>query len=258
MVARVCTHPWEMQTEGFCIAGNLYYVGNKDVSCHLIDTGEGLILLDTAYPQTVYLLLESIRSLGFDPMNIKYIVHSHGHYDHFGGTKALVELTGAKTFLGEEDIKILNECQAMSWANEYGVFFYEKFDVDVSLKDGDIIELGNTKIKTIHSPGHTDGCMSYFFDIEEKGETYKVGIHGGPGFNTLTDEYLAEYGRDIKNRKIFFETIEKLLEIDVDIFIGAHPGQNDTFGKQDKITKDFNPFIDKSAWIDFLKNHREK
>ena len=128
MAARICTHPWEFRTDGFCIAGNLYYVGNKDVSCHLIDTGEGLILLDTAFPQSVYLLLESIRSLGFDPYDIKYIVHSHGHYDHFGGTKALVELTGAKTFLGEEDIKILNEAQAMSWANEYEVFFYEKFE----------------------------------------------------------------------------------------------------------------------------------
>ena len=69
MSARVCTHPWEYHTEGFCIAGNLYYVGNTNVSCHLIDTGEGLILIDSGYPQTVYLLLESIRNLGFNPMN---------------------------------------------------------------------------------------------------------------------------------------------------------------------------------------------
>jgi metallo-beta-lactamase class B len=99
MPADICMHPWDYAVEPFCIAGNLYYVGNRDVSSHLIDTGEGLILLDTAFPQTVYLLLESIRRLGYDPDDIHTIVHCHGHYDHFGGTRALVELTGARTAL---------------------------------------------------------------------------------------------------------------------------------------------------------------
>ncbi len=252
MADRMCTHPWEFKSEAFCIAGNLYYVGNKDVSSHLIDTGEGLILLDTTFPQTLYLLLESIRSLGFDPYNIKYILHSHGHYDHFGGTKALVELTGAKTFLGEEDIKILKKEQALSWANEYGVFFYEKFEVDVALKDGDVIELGNTTIDVVHSPGHTDGCMSYFFNIKQNDKTYRAGIHGGPGRNTLTDKYLAVYGRDDKCRKEYFNTLNKLKNMDVDILLGAHPFVNDTFKKQKDKTDNKNPFIDSNAWKEFI------
>ena len=54
---------------------------------HLIDTGDGLILIDTAYPQTVYLLLESIRRLGFGPADIRYLLNCHAHYDHCGGTR---------------------------------------------------------------------------------------------------------------------------------------------------------------------------
>ena len=60
MTEDTCIHPWDYWVDPFCIAGELYYVGNKDVSSHLIDTGEGLILLDTAFPQTVYLLLGSV------------------------------------------------------------------------------------------------------------------------------------------------------------------------------------------------------
>ena len=107
MPADICTYPWKYHVKPFRIIGNLYYVGNGDVSSHLIDTDRGLILLDTAFPQTVYLLLESVRRLGFNPDDIRYILHCHGHYDHFGGTRALVELTGAKAALGADDIEIL-------------------------------------------------------------------------------------------------------------------------------------------------------
>ena len=71
--------PWMWECKPFAIADNLYYVGDKDVSCHLFDTGEGLLLLDASYPQACYLLLESIRELGFDPHDIKWILHTHGH-----------------------------------------------------------------------------------------------------------------------------------------------------------------------------------
>ena len=80
----ICERPFEYAVEPFHIAGNLYYVGNSWVSVYLIDTGEGLILIDTAMPQTVYLTLEGIRRLGFNPKDIRLILLSHAHYDHCG------------------------------------------------------------------------------------------------------------------------------------------------------------------------------
>ena len=105
--------PWLYDTEPFHIADNLYYVGNTSVSSHLIDTGEGLLLLDTTYQQTGYMLLESIRKLGFDPADIRWILHSHGHIDHFGATRMLVEKYGCKTYMPEADIPFLNDVQAL-------------------------------------------------------------------------------------------------------------------------------------------------
>ena len=56
---------WESRMEPFRVFGNLYFVGTEPASAHLIDTGAGLILLDSGYPETLYLVLDSIRRLGF-------------------------------------------------------------------------------------------------------------------------------------------------------------------------------------------------
>ena len=93
---------WDGYVKPFKIFGNLYFIGTEPASTHLIDTGEGLILIDTGYQHSLYLVLNNIWELGFSPYDIKYLVHTHGHIDHIGGTAALVELSGAKTFLGKE------------------------------------------------------------------------------------------------------------------------------------------------------------
>lgn len=252
MTADICIHPWNYAVEPFRIAGPLYYVGNKDVSSHLIDTGDGLILLDTTFPQTVYLLTESIRRLGFDPADLHTILHCHGHYDHFGGTRAIIELTGAETAMGEDDMFILTERPELSWAPEYGVEFHETFALDHPLRDGQIVALGNIEIECVHIPGHTPGAMSYFFRICDAQQDYTVGIHGGPGLNTLTNEYLAKYGLSNEARQQYMKSLDHLKKRELDIFIGAHPAQNDTLGKRQRLNSKTNPFVDRTAWPAFL------
>jgi metallo-beta-lactamase class B len=253
----VCKYPWDFRVAPFKIIDNLYYVGNRDVSCYLIDSGEGLILHDTGFPQTVYLLLESIRELGFNPKDIQYIIHSHGHYDHFGGTRALVELIGGETFFGKEDIHILTSKKDLTWATEYGVKFYETFNVDHPLNGGDMISLGNINIRCAAIPGHTPGAISYFFDMESGGKTYRVGTHGGPGLNTLSDEYLDRNSLSYNKRKVYLESLQKLKKEKVDIFISIHPDQNEMLEKAETAkTGQDNPFINAGDWgrtLNFLE-----
>ena len=252
MSVEVCTHPWKYAVEPFRILDGLYYVGNANVSSYLIDTGDGLILFDTAFPQTVYLLLESIRRLGVDPDDIAYMIHSHGHYDHMGGTKAIKELTGAKTALGKADADMIHNRPELTWANEYGIEFHEAFDVDVPLEDGQVIALGSVEIECVHTPGHTAGCFSYFFNVTESGRTLRVGTFGGPGLNTLTDEYLAAYGLPRSRRQDYLNSIERLRREHVDVFIGVHPGQSNVFGKRDASMGSDNAFISPGDWLEFL------
>src|SRR5437868_1698712 len=79
----------------FKIFDNVYYVGLQTVAAYLITTSDGLVLLDAAYSQTTDLILGNIRALGFDPKNIKYIIISHAHGDHFAGAGAIAQLSGA-------------------------------------------------------------------------------------------------------------------------------------------------------------------
>jgi metallo-beta-lactamase class B len=253
MPYEVCTNPWEWAVAPFNIMGDLYYVGNRCVSSHLIDTGEGLILIDTAFPQTLYLLLESIRRLGFNPDDIAYVLHTHAHYDHMGGTKALVELTHAKTVMGKEDVEMIRDRPELTWTQEYGMTFYEDFDVDIAVSDGDVISLGSASIRCVHSPGHTPGCMSFLFDVAENGQTYRAGLMGGPGLNTLSDEYLARYGLSADCRTAYLDTFGRLKKEHVDIQLGAHPGQSRTFDKQAAKTPGANPFVNEAHWPAFIE-----
>jgi len=258
MAADICERPWEFAVEPFRIAGNLYYVGNRDVSCHLIDCGVGLILIDTAFPQTLYLLLESIRRLGFDPRQIAYVLHSHAHYDHCGGTRALVELTGAKAALGREDIDIIERQHHLTWAPQYGMPFFETFKTDIPLSDGDAITLGNTRIECVATPGHTPGTISYFFEVAEGGRSLTVGLHGGPGLNTLTDQYMRQEGIPLSRRRDYLASLGRLRERTVDVHIGAHPAQTRTLEKHAQRTGDVNPFVDPESWPRFLDDLEQR
>ena len=73
-------YPDDFYVRPFQIAGNVYYIGNKAVCSHLIDTGEGLIVIDTSYPELDHLLINSIWEAGFDPKDIRIVLHTHLHY----------------------------------------------------------------------------------------------------------------------------------------------------------------------------------
>lgn len=229
----------------FRMAGNLYFVGTYKASSHLIDTGEGLILIDTGYDTTADVIVDSMKILGFDIRDVKYIIHSHGHYDHTGGTAKLVELSGAKTFLHSADIKYVESLE-------------NSFVPDFDIHDGDVIRLGNTEILCKETPGHTEGTVSFFFDVEEKGKKYRAAMFGGAGVNQLRKNYLKERNLSYFQRGQFLESIKRLKEENVDIFIGNHSWQNQTREKYERsLTCEENPFIDDTEWVTFLTKCEE-
>lgn len=228
---------YEGRIKPFRIIGNVYFIGTYQASSHLIDTGDGLIVLDTGYHDTLYLLVQSIWELGFDPKDVKYIVHSHWHGDHTQGTAALARLTGAKTVIGIHDRDKLVSA--------------ELFDPDITVADGDVLALGNTQIRFMHTPGHTEGTVSFFFDTQEDGKTYRVGMFGGAGANTLVSTHRTYYPAC---REDYLRSIERLLKEPVDVFIGNHCWNNDTEGKAARLEKGgVNPFIDPGEWTRFLR-----
>lgn len=230
---RKITNPWEGKMEPFKIIGNVYFVGTFQASCHLIDTGEGLILIDPGYTNTLYLVLRSVYELGFNPKNIKYIINTHWHGDHTEATAAMVDLSGAKTLIG---------CGDEEKARKY-------FTPDILIKDGDTLTLGNATISFMETPGHTKGTISFFFDTEDNGKTYRVGMFGGAGANTMAQGRFDYDGC----REGYRNSLHRLQKEKVDVFIGNHVWNNDTAVKGDLILKTGeNKFIDANLWHEFL------
>ena len=245
--------PWMWDCEPFHIVDNLYYVGNKDVSIHLFDTGEGLLILDTSYPQSKYQIFESIRAMGFDPKDIKWILHSHGHWDHFGGTRVLVEKYGCKTYFPEEDLPFLNERKDLNWHEEFNENFEPPYDgwfqPDVLMKGGDVLTFGNTKVEVYNQRGHTAGCLAFRFILPGG---LKAAMLGGIGFNTLSSAYAKRKNLGTSWRDVFISDLRKLYGLEVDIMLGNHPDQTKTFEKKAGMTETENPFINPNAWDPYL------
>lgn len=242
-------NPWENTFPPFRILGNLYFVGGKPASVHIIDTGDGLIMLDAGYQHSLYITIDNIYRLGLNPHDIKYILLTHGHIDHFGAAKALKELTGAALMLGKEDLLYATGELDLSYAKELGMEFHETFTPDFLLNDGDTISLGNTVVTAVATPGHTPGAMSYFFDVTDGKETYRAGLHGGMGINTLEKGFLEKYKLPFSLREEFCRSMLRLNEEKVDIFLGNHMQHNKTEAKYHMLQAgNKTAFVDPNEW----------
>ena len=102
-------NPWILDHKGFRVIENVYYVGNSWVSSYLLDTKKGLVLIDCAMQENLYQLVDEMRSLGFDPHKIKYLLLSHGHFDHVGAARAIQEMSGCETWIGQDDAYFFTE-----------------------------------------------------------------------------------------------------------------------------------------------------
>lgn len=246
--------PWMYDVKPFKIADNLFFVGNRDVSVHLLDTGEGLLMLDTSYSQASYLLFESIRELGYHPSQVKWILHSHGHIDHIGCTRMFMEKYGSKTYFPAEDLPLLNERADLNWHEEYGQDYEAPYDIsfvpDVLVKPGDVLTFGNTKVEIYAAGGHTPGTLCYRF-LLPGGLT--AAMHGGIGFNTLSSEYSRKKNIGTTWRERFIHDLKKLYDLPVDILLANHTIQAGMPEKMEKMGGEQNPFIDPAAWNLFLE-----
>lgn len=240
---------------GFWMIDNIHYVGSEHVSSHLFTSEEGHILIDTCMPDTGPAILKSISALGFNPSDIRYILISHAHIDHLGSTKLLAEQTGAKVCIGEADVEAAEK--GSTW--KMGLMGFSPFKVDVPLKEADVIAVGDKKIHIYHTPGHTPGCGSFGFEVNYEGRKHNGFMFGGPGVNVFQPENLQRgiYGGTLQE---FQNTLDHLDTFQVEVWLGAHPGQNKTFQKLELLTKGTkpNPYIDPEGWKAFVQTIREK
>lgn len=188
----------KQQKDPFKIFDNVYSVGFQTVSAYLVTTTGGLVLIDSGWAETSDLLVNSIRKLGFDPANIKYIFVTHSHTDHFGGVPKVQQLSSARVGLSLEDWQNLERQQSGGQRRGQNTGLVLKRDL--ILKDGGSITVGDTTFKFYFTPGHTPGATSIEYQVRDGGRSYRTLSPGGMGMQ-FGPEWTPAYLKGVERLK---------------------------------------------------------
>ena len=245
----------------FHLYGPVWYVGDSWVCVHLIDTGDGLLLIDSGNCGAVGMLIQAIWEAGFRPQDVKWIVHSHGHVDHIGGANFFKKMFGTQLYLGELDAKMFRERPELSMIFDSHDDKDLLFTPDHEIRDGETITFGKYDLTFRSCPGHTDGVISFFFEADGEEGVKRFGYYGGFGFNTLQKDFLIEIGDpEYKTRQVYLDSLAKVRDQRVDIMLGNHCINNDTLGRRKQQLENPdgpNPFLDDTLWARYLDQKRD-
>ena len=126
--------------------------------------------------------------------NVKYVLLTHGHFDHTCGAKMIKENTGAKVVIHKEDDEMLHDISKNEFEENCIGSKFPEVDADINSEDGTELMLGNTKITVMHTPGHTKGGVCYLFNEDRvmfSGDTLfrltagRTDLYGGNGRDEL-------------------------------------------------------------------------
>ena len=217
---------WTTPFPAFRIAGNIYYVGSADLGSYLIVTPKGDILINSSFEANVPLIEKSMEQLGFHFSDVKILLISHAHNDHCAGAAEVIKLTGAKYFVMDGDVPVVESGGKADFA--YGAKsenWYPPAHVDRVLHDGDTVSLGETVLTAHKTAGHTKGTTTWALDEPgvaevDAGRPLHVVIVGSPnvnpGYKLVDNKNYPAIAAD------YAQGFRMLKALPCDIFLGAH------------------------------------
>jgi metallo-beta-lactamase class B len=250
----------QQPAEPFRIAGNFYYVGANDVAAFLITGPDGHVLIDAGYPTTALMIMASIAKLGFDIKDVKVLLNSEPHPDHGGGLKVIQEASGAQLWASEasayslasggDDTDMFLPVRALAWL---GLVGYPPARVDHQFKDGDTIQLGPIALTAHITAGHTRGCTSFSFTVQDGERALNVVSVCDTGVLSL-----SSYPEQAADRE---RSIKVLRSLPADIWVTNHArpwGRYRKFVASGTAKNPVDPFIDPEGYRAFIDKAEEE
>ena len=158
---------------------NMTFIGSTYVGCFLIETSEGYVMLDNMCFKDAEYIEKSMIEAGVDPADLKVILITHGHMDHFGNAGYFREKYGTKIYMSETDAAWSKN--PVSLPPNAPISELRQFDIDGYISDREVFRLGNMWFDCVWTPGHTPGCMSFIFPVWDEGRAHIATLWGGTG-----------------------------------------------------------------------------
>lgn len=254
LVLAICLQPvlaavnpeWTAAQKPFRIAGDLYYVGSRDLAAYLVTTPAGNLLINANLESSPPQLRASVEALGFRWADTRILLNSQAHFDHAAGSAAILRETGAKMMVMEGDAEVVETGDAHDFGGS-ALRPYPPAPVVRVLKDGDTVVLGGVVLTARRTAGHSRGCTTWTMQVNDGGRKRNVVIVGG--LSALEDyRLMATPGHPASYPGIeqdFKHSFAVLRTLPCDLFLGAHGSY---FGMQGKLAR--LPQEGTAVWID--------
>ena len=154
---------WSDPTPPRKVFGNTWYIGTCGISALLITGDDGHVVIDGATPEAGPMIVQSIRTLGFDPRDVRVLLNTHEHVDHAGGINAIQQATGAPLRARRPGLIALRKGD-MDFRDPQLSFRMPAFppvEVIETLADNAVVRMGDLAIQTHATPGHSLGGTSF-------------------------------------------------------------------------------------------------
>ena len=161
------------------IHGHTWYVGTCGITVVLVETGAGLVLVDSGPADAAPHILANIRALGFDPRRVKWLLSTHEHFDHAGGFAALQAATGARLATGPFAATALRTGRPFADDPQFdllGPHPMQPARVDRVLRDRGSLSVGGTRFTAYATPTHSPGSTSWTWKSCEAGACVTIAL----------------------------------------------------------------------------------
>ncbi|UAK23283.1 MBL fold metallo-hydrolase [Sphingomonas nostoxanthinifaciens] len=166
----------------------LYYVGQMMVGAWALKTRDGIILFDALNnkDEAREIVVAGLHQMGLRPEDVKYVVITHGHGDHYGGARYFRDTYGSRLVASAEDWAFMAKPSRISAIRLFDPA-PQPGPGDIVVKDGDTLKLGEAVVRFALTPGHTPGTLSSMFDVHDNGVRHVAGFYGGIGLPAAAD-----------------------------------------------------------------------
>jgi len=211
---------WLQPVPAFKLADHSWYVGTQGLSAVLVKTADGAVLIDGGMPQMADMVLARMKSLGVERGGLRYILSSHAHADHAGSLAAVKRASDAPLAASAEAAALLARGGSDDIHFGYDLTF-PPVQTDRYLMDGETVELGDIRIATHFTPGHTPGSTSFTWTDTRDGKPVRIAYVdslSSPGYQLIGN---PRYPRIVDDYRRTFAAVRAL---PCDLLLTPHPG----------------------------------